>query len=445
MVPLAAAGLSRLRAGSARLRPHRRHRRDVTTTTWRRSRRSIACATCWRWSRRSGHRSVAAVVGHDFGSPVAGWCALTRPDVFRSVVMMSAPFGGTPRLPFNTANATAGARRRRLRTSTRASRRCTPPRKHYQPYYTTREANENMWQRAAGRARLPARLLPREERRLDAERAASAGGQHRRGVGEAAALLRDGSGQGHGGAGGRRHAVRRADRGVQVAARRELAVYAAEYGRTGFQGGLQSYRVGRVPRLSRRAPAVRRAHHRRARGCSSRARATGASISAPGSSRRCRRRRARSSRARTWSTAPATGCSRSSRRGWRPWWRSSSASNGVRARSMNIRSGALSVEALRPRTAQGIRIVVVDSGVHPLHPHIGGVENGVSVDAEGTLSDDFIDRLGHGTAVTAAIREKAPQAEILVAKVSTAASRPRPRHWCPPSAGRWRARRTSST
>ncbi|MEZ5292386.1 MAG: alpha/beta hydrolase [Vicinamibacterales bacterium] len=30
----------------------------------------------------------------------------------------------------------------------------------------------------------------------------------------------------------------------------ELAVYAAEYGRTGFQGGLNSYRVGRTPRLS---------------------------------------------------------------------------------------------------------------------------------------------------------------------------------------------------
>ena len=30
----------------------------------------------------------------------------------------------------------------------------------------------------------------------------------------------------------------------------ELRVYSAEYGRTGFQGGLQSYRVGRVPRLS---------------------------------------------------------------------------------------------------------------------------------------------------------------------------------------------------
>jgi subtilisin family serine protease len=84
---------------------------------------------------------------------------------------------------------------------------------------------------------------------------------------------------------------------------------------------------------------------------------------------------------------------------------------------MTFRPGPLSVEGLRPRTARGIRIIVVDSGVHPQHPHVGSVEAGVSVDAEGTLSDDFIDRLGHGTAVTAAIREKAPEAEILVAKV----------------------------
>src|SRR5258708_29459675 len=52
-----------------------------------------------------GIRSVAAVVGHDFGSPVAAWCALLRPDVFRSVALMSAPFAGPPALPFNTADA----------------------------------------------------------------------------------------------------------------------------------------------------------------------------------------------------------------------------------------------------------------------------------------------------------------------------------------------------
>src|SRR3954470_8742108 len=56
-----------------------------------------------------GYRSVTAVIGHDQGSPLAGWCALARPDVFRAVAMMSAPFGGPPTLPFNTANAPRAA------------------------------------------------------------------------------------------------------------------------------------------------------------------------------------------------------------------------------------------------------------------------------------------------------------------------------------------------
>src|SRR5436305_7841101 len=50
-----------------------------------------------------GHRDVALVAGHDFGASVAAWCALVRPDVFRSVALMSAPFAGPPALPFGTA------------------------------------------------------------------------------------------------------------------------------------------------------------------------------------------------------------------------------------------------------------------------------------------------------------------------------------------------------
>src|SRR3981189_1303367 len=45
-----------------------------------------------------GHQSAAAVIGHDFGASVAAWCALVRPDVFRSLVLM-APFAGPPHLP----------------------------------------------------------------------------------------------------------------------------------------------------------------------------------------------------------------------------------------------------------------------------------------------------------------------------------------------------------
>src|SRR6266849_1527999 len=51
-----------------------------------------------------GYREVALVAGHDFGASVAAWCALVRPDIFRSVALMSAPFAGPPALPFDTVN-----------------------------------------------------------------------------------------------------------------------------------------------------------------------------------------------------------------------------------------------------------------------------------------------------------------------------------------------------
>lgn len=94
-----------------------------------------------------GYRSVAAAVGHDFGSPVAAWCALIRPDVFRSVVLMSAPFAGPPALPFNTASQTPTAGRTALAPGTDMNAQLAalrPPRKHYQWYYTTRQAGNNM-------------------------------------------------------------------------------------------------------------------------------------------------------------------------------------------------------------------------------------------------------------------------------------------------------------
>ncbi|MCX7010336.1 MAG: alpha/beta fold hydrolase, partial [Kiritimatiellaeota bacterium] len=52
-----------------------------------------------------GYHSVAAVIGHDFGSPVAAWSALVRPDIFHSVVLMSAPFAGPPALSSITAGS----------------------------------------------------------------------------------------------------------------------------------------------------------------------------------------------------------------------------------------------------------------------------------------------------------------------------------------------------
>src|SRR6202050_680281 len=51
-----------------------------------------------------GYRWVDAVIGPAFGSSVAAWCGLVRPDVFRSVALMSAPFAGPPSLPLGTAD-----------------------------------------------------------------------------------------------------------------------------------------------------------------------------------------------------------------------------------------------------------------------------------------------------------------------------------------------------
>lgn len=64
-----------------------------------------------------------------------------------------------------------------------------------------------------------------------------------------------------------------------------------------------------------------------------------------------------------------------------------------------------------------VRVAVIDSGVHADHPHVGGVAGGAGIDEHGIAHDDYVDRLGHGTAVTAAIREKAPGAEVFAIKV----------------------------
>lgn len=92
-----------------------------------------------------GYRSVAMVVGHDAGAPVASWCTLIRPDIFRSLTIMSSPFEGPPALPFGTANGAAPPRRAITDDELDAElAKLTPPRKYYQNYQRTRGANEDM-------------------------------------------------------------------------------------------------------------------------------------------------------------------------------------------------------------------------------------------------------------------------------------------------------------
>jgi pimeloyl-ACP methyl ester carboxylesterase len=189
-----------------------------------------------------GYRSVDAVIGHDFGSSVAAWCALIRPDVFRAVAMMSAPFGGVPALPFNTADgsakpATEDPVHRELAALPR-------PRKHYQWYYSTREANADMHRAPQGvhdfmRAYYHHKSADWKANAPYPLQSWSAG--------ELAKLptyyimdLAENMPE---------TVAHEMPSSVEIAANRwlpdiELAVYAAEYQRNGFQGGLQWYRCG---------------------------------------------------------------------------------------------------------------------------------------------------------------------------------------------------------
>ena len=88
-----------------------------------------------------GWDSVDGVFGHDFGSPVAAYCALIRPDIFRSVVTMSGPFGGAPGLPAGELRGSGAAGSESIADDLAALDR---PRKHYQLYYCTRPADADM-------------------------------------------------------------------------------------------------------------------------------------------------------------------------------------------------------------------------------------------------------------------------------------------------------------
>ena len=89
-----------------------------------------------------GYTSVACIVGHDFGSTLTGYCAVVRPDLFRSVVLMSAPFAGAPALPFATDSDPDGPGAHPTppwvldQLVDAALALVDPPRKHYTHYFS---------------------------------------------------------------------------------------------------------------------------------------------------------------------------------------------------------------------------------------------------------------------------------------------------------------------
>ena len=192
-----------------------------------------------------GYRSVAGVVGHDFGSPIAAWCALVRPDVFRSVVLMSAPFAGPPAIPFATANAPqapANAAPPAWRVFADLTA-LDPPRKHYHLYYSTREADGNMRNCPQGihaflRAYYHHKSADWKMNTPHRLASWSAGELAKLPTYYVMELNKDMA----------ETVAPHMPSAAEIAActwfpESELAVYSAEYGRTGFQGGLNWYRT----------------------------------------------------------------------------------------------------------------------------------------------------------------------------------------------------------
>lgn len=94
-----------------------------------------------------GYHQAQTIIGHDAGSYVAGTCALIRPDIFQSCVMMSAPFTGTPPLD---QDSTSRLTRPSLLNFESQLNALKEPRKHYQVYYSTSYANGEMMNASQG-------------------------------------------------------------------------------------------------------------------------------------------------------------------------------------------------------------------------------------------------------------------------------------------------------
>ncbi len=193
-----------------------------------------------------GYRSVEMVVGHDAGAPVASWAALVRPDVFRSVTIMSSPFEGPPSLPFDTANGAPAPRPAPTDDELDAElAKLNPSRKYYQNYQRTRGANDNMlhapqglhnffrayyhYKSADWKGNTPHPLKARTAAEM-AQIPTYYVMERDKGMAETVAPFMPSS--------------------AEIAAckwltEREVDVYASEYGRTQFTGALQGYRVRR--------------------------------------------------------------------------------------------------------------------------------------------------------------------------------------------------------
>ncbi|KAF9736429.1 hypothetical protein PMIN06_008434 [Paraphaeosphaeria minitans] len=87
-----------------------------------------------------GYRAVECIVGHDFGAVTSSMCAWMRPDLFRSVVMMSHPFKEHPGLPFDVLHGEPATTPPPQLDVQKDLAKLPEPRKHYKWYNATSTA-----------------------------------------------------------------------------------------------------------------------------------------------------------------------------------------------------------------------------------------------------------------------------------------------------------------
>ena len=189
-----------------------------------------------------GYAKVASIIGHDSGAAVAAWSALIRPDIYNSVVLMT-PFAGASVLPIDTSKKLS-IYKDPVDTISEDLAALPRPRKHYQHYYRTRMANSDITNSEDGLASFIRAYYHHKSADWEnndpfplaswtAEELAKMPTYYIMDLNDTMAEA----------------VAKHMPTSQEIASCKwlsedELQVYVSEYGRTGFQGGLNWYRSG---------------------------------------------------------------------------------------------------------------------------------------------------------------------------------------------------------
>ena len=189
-----------------------------------------------------GYAKVASIIGHDSGAAVAGWSALIRPDIYNSVVLMT-PFAGASTLPIDTSKKLS-IYKDPVDTISEDLAALPRARKHYQHYYRTRMANSDITNSEDGLASFIRAYYHHKSADWEnndpfplaswtAEELAKMPTYYIMDLNDTMAEA----------------VAKHMPTSQEIASCKwlsedELQVYVSEYGRTGFQGGLNWYRSG---------------------------------------------------------------------------------------------------------------------------------------------------------------------------------------------------------